>query len=110
MVLGQDKLKIAYTPESLYEFKSLLTQVEDSQAQGDLYLHSFNPIGDLVSIYDSRKNIAKYFESLQLYDVAISYFTLSLDISLKIMNTHPLVEMEATLNLGHAHELAGISL
>jgi hypothetical protein len=34
MVLSQKKLEISYTPESLVEFKNLLTQVEESQRGG----------------------------------------------------------------------------
>lgn len=93
--MEEKKVEIAYTPESLIEFKNLLMKVEESQRLG-------NPL----SIYDSRKNIAAYFENLKLYDVAVSYYNEALDIALK-SGAAPLVEMEAMLNLGRAMEEKG---
>lgn len=95
LVVGEKKVEISYTPESLIDFKNLLMKVEESQRLG-------NPL----SIYDSRKNIASYFENLKLYDVAVSYYNEALDIALK-SGAAPLVEMEAMLNLGRAMEENG---
>ena len=63
-------------------------------------------IGNPISIYDSRRNMASYFENLKLHDVAASYYNDALDIALKSGAT-PLVEMEAMLNLGRAFEQQG---
>ena len=64
-------------------------------------------LGNPFSIYDSRMNIACYFENLKLYDVAVNYFNEALDIALKSGAT-PLVEMDAMLNLARALEKHGI--
>ena len=88
------------------EFKGLLTKVEDSQRQGTYSGRDSTCAGDSLAIYESRKNIAKYFHSLEIYDVAISYFNEALDIALK-SGASSLVEMEATLNLGKALEGEG---
>jgi tetratricopeptide (TPR) repeat protein len=63
-------------------------------------------LGNSISIYDSRKNIAAYFENMKLYNVAVSYYNEALDIALK-SGAVPLVEMEAMLNLGRAMEQNG---
>ncbi len=62
-----------------------------------------------MAIYESRKNIAKYFLSLKNFDVAISYFKDALDISLKMTGagTNASTEMGACLNLGEAYEVSG---
>ncbi|KAJ3076372.1 hypothetical protein HK102_005431, partial [Quaeritorhiza haematococci] len=85
----------SYDADTLNRLKSLLTATEDSQRSGDA-----------PSIYESRKNIAQYFESTGHSDLALGYFRDALEVGQQLRDAR-LVELEATMNLGSAIQNAG---
>ncbi|KAL5036877.1 hypothetical protein BDV3_006032 [Batrachochytrium dendrobatidis] len=88
----ENQLGIEFTPDMLHALQNLLTIAEDSSTRGDA-----------KAIYESKKNLAQYFLLSSNYNMAISYFRETLDAAAGIKDD-PMVEIEATLSLGHALE------
>ncbi|KAI8819863.1 uncharacterized protein EV422DRAFT_579082 [Fimicolochytrium jonesii] len=79
----------------MLEYKGLLTNAENNQRNGNL-----------KSIYESKKNVARFFQQHGKHEVAISHYWDSLKIAEQLKGDDA-VEVEATRNLGQELESNG---
>lgn len=78
-----------------------------------LEIFTFEPYiikGNARAAYDSKINIAKYFESSNLMDISEKHYKEALDIAKMLPSSEFIVEIEANLNYGVFLEHTGENL